>query len=170
MYLAGAVLDVRVLHHSKHPCVCTTPLVSQTALQKDTWVLVNSFCVVSHYNWHPSTLGILKMAGPFGMSMGGSNLFQHHLGSGAMQRSSQQQRNQNLRRLAAAGAAATAGAAGVQLYRTGRLAPLLPQRPAAKANQPLLQIPRELADVICGAFGEIVQVAILYPLDTIKVN
>lgn len=110
------------------------------------------------------------MAGPFGMSMGGSNLFQHHLGSGAMQRSSHQQRNKNLRRLGAAAAAATAGAAGVQLYRTGRLAPLLPQRPAAKANQPLLQIPRELADVICGAFGEIVQVAILYPLDTIKVG
>ncbi len=107
---------------------------------------------------------------PFGMSMGGSNLFQHHLGNGAVQRSSQQQRARNLRKLTAAAAAATAGAAGVHLYRNGQLASLLPQKSAAKGAKPLLQIPRELADVICGAFGEIVQVAILYPLDTIKVR
>lgn len=107
----------------------------------------------------------------FGMS--------HHLwrgplgGSGAAhQRSShqQQQHGRAIRRLTVAAAAATAGAAGVQLYRSGRLSqPLLPQRPAAP-GKPGLQIPRELAEVICGAFGEIVQVAILYPLDTIKVS
>jgi hypothetical protein len=107
---------------------------------------------------------------PFGMSMGagGQHLFQQHLGSGPAQRSSQ---HRNLRKLTTAAAAATAGVAGMHMYRTGKL-PQLPQlRPAAKgAQQPLVQIPRELAEVICGAVGEIVQVAVLYPLDTIKVS
>jgi hypothetical protein len=107
---------------------------------------------------------------PFGMSMGagGQHLFQQHLGNGPAQRSSQ---HRNLRKLTTAAAAATAGVAGMHMYRTGKL-PQLPQlKPAAKgAQQPLVQIPRELAEVICGAVGEIVQVAVLYPLDTIKVS
>lgn len=107
---------------------------------------------------------------PFGMSLGagGQHLFQQHLGSGSAQRSSQ---HRNLRKLTTAAAAATAGVGGMHMYRTGKL-PQLPQlKPAAKgAQQPLVQIPRELAEVICGAVGEIVQVAVLYPLDTIKVS
>jgi hypothetical protein len=61
----------------------------------------------------------------------------------------------------------------MHLYRTGRLPvlpPLLQTRPGKGAAKPLLQIPRELAEVICGAVGEIVQVAVLYPLDTIKAS
>lgn len=109
----------------------------------------------------------------YGMSLNGGHF--HHLGgghAGAVQHGSQQQQQhqaRQLRKLATAAAAATAGAAGVHLYRQGRL-PLLvrPEKPGQK--QPLVQIPRELAEVICGAFGEIVQVAVLYPLDTIKVR
>ena len=108
---------------------------------------------------------------PFGMSMGaGNHLFQQHYGNGALQRNQQHQQLRSLRTLTTAAAAATAGAAGVHLYRTGRL-PLLHQRSqTASPAQPLVQIPRELAEVICGAIGEIVQVAVLYPLDTIKVS
>jgi hypothetical protein len=61
----------------------------------------------------------------------------------------------------------------MHLYRAGRLPvlpPLLQTRPGKGAAKPLLQIPRELAEVICGAVGEIVQVAVLYPLDTIKAS
>lgn len=108
---------------------------------------------------------------PFGQSLGaGHHLFQQHLGHGAAQRSNQQE-IRNLRKLTTAAAAATAGVAGMHLYRTGKL-PLLPQRSEVTpkgAAKPLLQIPRELAEVMCGAVGEIVQVAVLYPLDTIKV-
>jgi len=107
---------------------------------------------------------------PFGQSLGSGHLFQQHFGHGAAQRSSQQELR-NLRKLTTAAAAATAGVAGLHLYRTGRL-PLLPQRSEVTpkgAAKPLLQIPRELAEVMCGAVGEIVQVAVLYPLDTIKV-
>lgn len=111
---------------------------------------------------------------PFGMAHGAGG-FQHHTagGGGALQRSASQQHSRHLRHLTTAAAAATAGLAGAHLHRTGRLAPLLPLAPQKqrKAGQaPLLQIPRELAEVICGAFGEIVQVAVLYPLDTIKVG
>lgn len=110
---------------------------------------------------------------PFGMAHGAGG-FQHHTagGGGALQRSASQQHSRHLRTLTTAAAAATAGLAGAHLHRTGRLAPLLPRAPQqSKAGQaPLLQIPRELAEVICGAFGEIVQVAVLYPLDTIKVG
>ncbi|KAI8464685.1 MAG: mitochondrial carrier domain-containing protein [Monoraphidium minutum] len=64
----------------------------------------------------------------------------------------------------AAGGAALAGGAGLSLHRhRTRLA-----TPAAPPQRLLL--PRGLAEVICGAVGEIVQVACLYPLDTIKVR
>lgn len=104
----------------------------------------------------------------------GAGGFHHHIAGGAVQRSSsQQQHAKHLRKLTTAAAAATAGVAGMHMYRTGRL-PLLPQLPHSKtvkgATKPLIQIPRELAEVICGAVGEIVQVAVLYPLDTIKVT
>jgi hypothetical protein len=112
---------------------------------------------------------------PFGMSLGAGGLWNHHhMTGGAVQRSSSQhQHGKHLRKLTTAAAAATAGVAGMHLYRTGRLPvlPPLPQtRPGKGAAKPLLQIPRELAEVICGAVGEIVQVAVLYPLDTIKAS
>lgn len=105
------------------------------------------------------------------MGAGSNSLFHqpHHASSSALQQQNQQIKN--LRRLTTTAAAATAGLAGMHLYRTGKLPlPLLPPRQQSAAGQPLLQIPRELAEVICGAVGEIVQVAVLYPLDTIKVG
>lgn len=79
-----------------------------------------------------------------------------------------QQQRQQIRRVALAAAAASAGAAGVHLHRSGQITvPVLPS--AAQVQQQRL-LPKELAEVICGAIGEIVQVAVLYPLDTIKVH
>jgi hypothetical protein len=66
-----------------------------------------------------------------------------------------------------AAAAATIGAAGMHISAKSR--PLLkPQQ--QQRQQPLFLIPKELAEVICGAIGEIIQVAVLYPVDTIKVG
>lgn len=102
---------------------------------------------------------------PFGLSMGGSG------GGAALRRTSRQLDSQQLKRLTAAAAVATAGAAGVTCFNAHRhKLPVLPVRPSKEQQQHLLQIPRELAEVICGAVGEIVQVAVLYPLDTIKVS
>lgn len=105
----------------------------------------------------------------------------HSTGSGLQPQSQQQQ--QHLRHharlcVAAAGAATfTAGAATVMhLHKHGRLQ--VPQlfvqqppvaKPAGSAPGHGFLIPRELAEVMAGAFAEIVQVAVLYPLDTIKV-
>jgi hypothetical protein len=61
----------------------------------------------------------------------------------------------------------------MHLHRQGQLS--LPfsrtkqQQRAAEAGKPFL-IPRELAEVMAGAFAEIIQVAALYPIDTIKVG
>lgn len=71
---------------------------------------------------------------------------------------------------AAAAAAATASAAGMHLHRQGKLSlPFSKKQQQQEAGQRFL-IPRELAEVMAGAFAEIIQVAALYPIDTIKVS
>ena len=93
-------------------------------------------------------------------------------------------------------AGATAAGSAVYLHRSGKLQPprlpqLLPgnlnptslnksqqhQQQGSSGTQQQQQqqgvpflIPEALAEIICGALGEIVQVAVLYPLDTIKVG
>lgn len=107
-------------------------------------------------------------------------MFHHQAGAlskrGGSSQQQQQHQARHLRRLAVAAAAtATAGAAGLHFHRRGSLS--LPAWPVSSGSsssstssrQPL-QLPRELAEVICGAVGEIVQVAVLYPLGTIKVR
>jgi hypothetical protein len=105
----------------------------------------------------------------FGMSLGGGHIHGHSVSSGAVQRAAQGQR---MKLVALAAAAAGVSIGGLHLHRAGKL-PQLPRRAGVgSSTAPLLQmqIPRELAEVMCGAIGEIVQVACLYPVDTIKVR
>jgi hypothetical protein len=44
------------------------------------------------------------------------------------------------------------------------------QKQQESDKQPQLLLPQAVADMICGAIGEMVSVAVLYPLDTIKVR
>lgn len=82
----------------------------------------------------------------------------------------QQQQLQLRARHVAVSAAATVtiGVAGVHIAAKSR--PWLKPQQRQQEQQPLFLIPKELAEVICGAVGEIVQVAVLYPVDTIKVG
>lgn len=58
----------------------------------------------------------------------------------------------------------------MHMHRQGKFTlSLLPSHAEPQQKQPFL-LPKELAEVICGAIGEIVQVAVLYPLDTVKVS
>jgi hypothetical protein len=56
----------------------------------------------------------------------------------------------------------------MHLHRHGQLS--LPFSKKQQAEQQRFLIPRELAEVMAGACAEIVQVAALYPIDTIKVG
>jgi solute carrier family 25 (mitochondrial S-adenosylmethionine transporter), member 26 len=116
-----------------------------------------------HHNW-----------GHFGASAasfrGGAHL--HHVGGsaagpggGAQQ---QQQRAALIKRAALMAVAGTAVGAGVMHVRRGARQHR-PQLQPLEHQQRLL-LPQELTEVLCGALGEIVQVALLYPLDTIKVR
>jgi hypothetical protein len=67
-------------------------------------------------------------------------------------------------------AAATA-AAGVAVAAAGTYVASRQRSPLDGARQPhKLRIPRPVIDALCGAIGEIAQVSVLYPLDTIKVR
>lgn len=68
---------------------------------------------------------------------------------------------------AAAAAAAVGGTVCLQHQYQRIFAP--PQR-QQQQGQLAWKLPRPLMEVICGAVGEIVQVAVLYPMDTIKVG
>ena len=58
----------------------------------------------------------------------------------------------------------------MHLHRHGKLSlPFSKKQQQQEAGQRFL-IPRELAEVMAGAFAEIIQVAALYPIDTIKVS
>ena len=79
--------------------------------------------------------------------------------------------------LTATAVGATVGGAATAWHHRERL--LRPRAPAAAAAAAAaaalappsrLLIPQGVADVVCGAVGEIVQVACLYPLDTLKVR
>jgi hypothetical protein len=127
-----------------------------------------------HFNFGSGAFGGSSGAAPL---RGGSHLRHSassaNLHSQAQNQQQEQQRQPRLRVAAAAAAAATAGATGMHLHRQGQLS--LPfstkqqQQRAAEAGKPFL-IPRELAEVMAGAFAEIIQVAALYPIDTIKVG
>lgn len=68
---------------------------------------------------------------------------------------------------AAVAAASAAVGAGLYLQQAPQRLPAGQRHTLPKLN---LKIPRELAEIICGAVGEIAQVSVLYPLDTIKVR
>lgn len=58
----------------------------------------------------------------------------------------------------------------MHMHKQGKFSFPSMQSYAKHQQKPQFLLPKELAEVICGAVGEIVQVAVLYPLDTIKVN
>ncbi|KAF6265052.1 hypothetical protein COO60DRAFT_1113381 [Scenedesmus sp. NREL 46B-D3] len=127
-----------------------------------------------HFNFGSGAFGGSSGAAPL---RGGGHL--PHSSSSANLHSQAQSQQQHkprpharLRIAAAAAAAATAGATGMHLHRQGQLSLSFlnkQQQHAAEAGKPFL-IPRELAEVMAGAFAEIIQVAALYPIDTIKVR
>jgi hypothetical protein len=127
-----------------------------------------------HFNFGSGGFGGSSGAAP----LRGGNHLPHSASSANLHSQAQHQQQRQpqpharLRVAAAAAAAATAGATGMHLHWQGQLSlPFLKtkQQRAAEAGKPFL-IPRELAEVMAGAFAEIIQVAALYPIDTIKVG
>jgi hypothetical protein len=127
-----------------------------------------------HFNFGSGGFGAFG-GGSGAAPLRGSHHLPHFSSSANMHSQAQNKQQQRqprphtrLRVAAAAAAAATAGAAGMHMYRQGQLS--LPFSKQQEAGQQKFLIPRELAEVMAGAFAEIVQVAALYPIDTIKVS